>query len=236
MTITDPMFDLGGRSAPAPGTSPDPRRLVGPEELEQPFAADGVNGAFLADFLSAALTHERCGTHLYRSVAARTLNPMLKARYRELGRETQHHVDVLSRAIAAIGGDPSYVSRLARGVERADTGTLESTYALSGSLDPMEQEAVMLDAVLVAETVDHANWSVLAKIVNALPEGPVRSALADAVAEVEPQEDEHLAWARDTKARMTMMQVTSPTMAGAMGGMEAIAAKVRDMFSDLPGT
>ena len=36
---------------------------------------DSVNSAFVANLLSAMLTHERCGVHLYRSVAGRTTEP-----------------------------------------------------------------------------------------------------------------------------------------------------------------
>ena len=40
---------------------------------------DQSAGVAAFDTLSAMLTHERCGRHLYRSVEGRSLNPMLKA-------------------------------------------------------------------------------------------------------------------------------------------------------------
>src|SRR3546814_13386017 len=77
---------------------------------------DGANAAFVADLLSACLAHERCGTHLYRSVAGRTNNAILKAKYEEFGDETLRHVGILEELVASLGGNPSYVSPLARAV------------------------------------------------------------------------------------------------------------------------
>ena len=85
----------------------------------------------------------------------------------------------------------------------------ESTFLLAGSVDLMTQELVMLDAVLLAEAKDHANWSCLAGMVDDLPAGDVRDAFLAAVDEVEVQEDEHLRWAQDMRCRMISLQATS---------------------------
>jgi hypothetical protein len=58
--------------------------------------------------------------------------------------------------------------------------------------DLVSQELVMLDAVLLAEAKDHANWSCLAGMVDDLPAGAIRDAFQTAVDEVEVQENEHL--------------------------------------------
>jgi rubrerythrin len=234
--VLDPMFDLGGTSAAAPATRPDPRRTLTGEHLAVPFEGTGLNGPFIADVLSAMLTHERCGAHLYRSVSERTLNPMLKRKYKEFGAETEEHVAILTQLIASTGGDPNYVSPLARGVEKADTATLQSTFMLAGSLDPMQQESIMLDAVLIAESVCHSNWATLAMMVDDLPAGPIREAVEMAVGQVGPHEDEHLQWAKDTKTQMIRAQAKSSMMANMGKGVEAVTAAVRDMFSSMPGT
>lgn len=235
MTI-DVMYHNGATSKSFGYTSVDPRRAVTDEHLAAPFEGTGLNGPFVADLLSAMVTHERCGTHLYRSVSGRTLNPMLKRRYEEFGDETAHHVEVLERLVGGCGGDPMYVSPTARAVQRMDTAALESTFMLAGSLDPMVQEMAMLDAVVLAEVIDHANWSNLARLAAATPEGPIRDAMTAAVEEVEPEEDEHLTWALETKAKMTEMQATSPAMAKVGMSVESLTAVVRDMFSSMPGT
>ena len=199
--------------------------------LASQLGLDGVNAAFVADFLSACLTHERCGTHLYRSVAARTANPMLQGRYEHFGRQTMRHVEILEGLIIASGGNPSYVSPLARATEAADTKALEASYLGSGGIDTMAAEMSMLDAVFMAETVDHANWEALGQLAGALPKGTMKDGLTAAVREVEEDEDEHLSWARDTRARLTMMQASSSTVTEAMASGEELVARIKGWFA-----
>lgn len=231
MTTLTPTRDTGATAKPAPGLYMEQACAMDDEVLGAPFQGLGVNGPFIADMLSAALTHERCGTHLYRSVAGRTHNPVLKARYEEFGEETMHHVQVLEELIAGIGGDPQYVSPAARAVQGMDTAVLESTFRADGTLDPMVREMAMLDAVLLAETIDHANWANLAQLAEDLDEGPVRQALTAAVTEVGPEEDDHLRWASDMKAKMTRLQATSPTGAALGAKAEELVEWVKGWFS-----
>lgn len=231
MTTLTPTRATGATTKASHALLAEPPYAVDDEALGAPFEGTGVNGAFVADLLSAALTHERCGTHLYRSVAGRTANPVLRARYEEFGRETERHVELLEDAIAAIGGDPQYVSPIARAVQGMDTSMLESTFRLDGTADVMVREMVMLDAVLLAETTDHANWANLAQLCEDLPDGEVREVLSRAVREVGPQEDEHLRWASDTKAKMTRLQASSPTMAKVGAKAEEMVATVKEWFS-----
>jgi len=169
---------------------------------------DSVDSAFVANLLSAMLTHERCGVHLYRSVAGRTTEPDARAKYEEFGQQTLRHVEILEQLIASAGGNPNYVSFYARAVEATNSRILESTFALAGSTDLLTQEMSMLDAVLLAETIDHANWTTVAAIAELLPEGPLRSAFEAAVDEVEAQEDEHLGWAKETRQQLVLQLVT----------------------------
>jgi hypothetical protein len=209
----------------------EPSQTVTDDDLAAQLDLDGMNSAFIADFLSACLTHERCGTHLYRSVAGRTANPVLQARYEQYGEQTVRHVEILEELIVASGGNPAYVSPLARAVEAADSKALEATYLGSGGIDVMSAEMAMLDAVFMAETVDHANWEALGQLAEALPDGATKTQLSVAVAEVERHEDEHLEWARSTRARLTMLQASSSMLTGAAAAGEALVAQVRSWFS-----
>jgi hypothetical protein len=76
----------------------------------------------------------------------------------------------------------------------ADTALLESTFPPTGSIDLMTQELVMLDAVLLAEAKDHANWSCLAVLAENMSEGETRDALREAVGTVFPQAEERFGW------------------------------------------
>jgi rubrerythrin len=225
-----PTKDKGAQTKLHEGVYAEPAQVVTDEDLAAQLDDLGVNMPFLADVVSAMLTHERCGRHLYRAVAARANNPMLKAKYEEFGRETEHHVEVLEALVQQMGGNPAYVSPTARTVEAADTKLLESTYTTSGSVDPMTAEMALLDAVFIAESVDHANWKTFASVVDLLPDGELRDAMAAAAAEVEAQEDEHLGWATTTKQRMIAMQVKSNVMQTVGMKAEELVARVRNLF------
>lgn len=229
--ILTPTYDTGARAKSTPSVSIPPERFVDDDRLAAELADTGKNMPFIADVLSAAITHERCGRHLYRSVEGRTLNPMLKAKYADFGAETERHVEILTEMLTAMGGDPQYISPLARATEGADTKMLESTFMLAGSVDVMTAEMVMLDSVLLAEAIDHSNWVAIGAVVDDLPDGELKDQLSAMAAEVLEDEKEHLTWAQDTRRRMITLQAQSRTMTSAAATVEEMTAAVRSLFS-----
>jgi hypothetical protein len=230
MPTLTPTAATGACSKPEEMTYVDPARTMMPEEDEAFLANTGLNGPFVADLLSDMLAHERCGAQLYRSVSQRTNNAVLRERYEHFGNETVEHVENLEGLIAGLGGDPGYISPAARVTEKAGIGLLESTFLLAGSVDLMTQELVMLDAVLLAEAKDHANWSCLAGMVDDLPDGDVRDTFQAAIDEIEVQEDEHFRWAQDMRCRMISLQATSgPTLSLALKA-EEMMARIKGLF------
>lgn len=123
-----------------------------------------------------------------------------------------------------------YVSPAGRATEKSGIGLLESTFLLAGSVDLMTQELVMLDAVLLAEAKDHANWSCLAAMVEDLPGGDERDALQLAVDDVEVQEDEHLQWARDMRCSMISLQSRSGPTSTLPMKAEEIVSRIKGLF------
>jgi hypothetical protein len=231
MPILTPTKDTGGVTKALPGIYAEPDRFVTDETLAAAMPDTGLDNAFLADLLSAVLTHERCGRHLYRSCEGRTNNPVLQAKYREYGEETERHADLLEGLISGGGGNPSYLSPLARAVEGTDSNILESTFMLRGSLDLAAAEMALLDAVVLAESMDHANWQLMAKVAAQLPQGALRDQFDAAVAEVEPQEDEHLTWALATKERLTLLQLSAAT-ASLTEKADGLMARVQNWLSE----
>ncbi|MCU1378890.1 MAG: hypothetical protein JWN29_1873 [Acidimicrobiales bacterium] len=171
-------------------------------------ADSGLDAAFMADLLSACVTHERCGLQLYRSVAARTTVDELRGQYEHFGEETTRHVEILEELISASGGNPSYVSPAARATEKADSALVEATWALAGSVDVPTAELAMLEAVVLAETKDLANWQLLDMLANQMADGPIQEQLTTAVAEVLAQETEHYGWAAGARTKMLFGMAT----------------------------
>lgn len=231
---TNAAHHLGGTSKPAPMTAIDPERLVLDEDLAALAEGSGLDGAFLADVLSDMLMHERCGSHLYRSVAGRSNNPMLKRRYEEFGAQTEEHIAVLERLIGDLGGDPGYVSPISRVTEKLDVGALEGSFLLSGSVDLMDQEMAMLNAVVLAETIDSANWETLAALGEALPDGPVKEAMTRAVEQVLPQEEEHIDWPRQMRMRMVLLQAQGKAARSIGLSTTALMERIHSLFDDAP--
>lgn len=227
MTVLTPTKETGGQAKVSPFLYGEAGRRVSDDQLSQQLSLDGINTPFVADLLSGFLAHERCGRHLYRSVAGRTNNPILKRKYEHFGQETERHVEILEQLVTVSGGNPSYVSPLARAVEASDSKLVESTFLGEGSLDPMTAEMAMLDAVFVAEAIDQANWQALQQICLQLPGGAVRDAFDAAVSEVLSQEDEHFGWAHDMRAKLTLLQTRSSAAAKAGEKMEEMMARVR---------
>ncbi len=162
----------------------------------------------LLDKLSEFLMVEQGGLQLYTVAAARTTNATLKKRYQEFGTETAQHRQVLVQLIERLGGDPSYISPTARVAQFKGAKLLESSACLAG-LSQAELEANDLENVLLAETKDHADWELLAQLVEQVDEAGVKQALQAAVSEVESQEDEHLTWARETLSQLSLQLLTT---------------------------
>lgn len=228
-TTTAPTADdhTSARVSEALYVTPDRRRAI--EELED--LAPDMNGVFIADMLSAFLTHERCGLALYRSVATRSNNPMLQQTYESFGSETEEHVRILEDAIARLGGQPGYISPAARAVRAMGDSTLQSTFLVGGTLDVMTTEMVMLDAVLMAESIDHENWQGVATMIDTASDDAVHDALQQAYDQVAPEENEHLEWARSTRLKMTKLQASSAAMATVGATAEEMVESVRGWFS-----
>lgn len=212
MPTLTPTASTGATAKPGPMVAVDPARATRDEVLSSFLATVDVNGPFMADLLSDMLAHERCGAALYRSVAGRTYSTQLEARYVEFGNETLEHVETLEALVTELGGNPNYVSPPARATEKSGTGLVEATFLLGGSLDLVTREHVMLEAVFLAEAKDQANWEELAQLAHKLPAGPEQEALVSATGVVKAQEDEHLLWAKETRAALVSLQATGPAI------------------------
>jgi rubrerythrin len=208
-----------------------PECAMPPEQLEQFLARTGLNGVFLADLLSSFLAHEQCGFHLYRTALSLTNNPMLQGKYKEFCAETEEHIRIFEELIAACGGQPGYVSPAARLVEATDTKIHEAAILLPDGADEATLDLAILEAVVLAETKCHADWSLVQKLTEAMPPGPAREAFQQAVDQVGEQEDEHIRWARETWEQLILTQAQSSLAQKGMAMAEKAVHKVKDVLS-----
>jgi hypothetical protein len=234
MTTTTPYltttYDTGGVAKASPEVTVGPERARTTESFAT-FAGGQDNAPFLADFTSAVLMHAQCGRHLFRSVAGRTQNPMLKRRYERFAEQAERTIVRLQDMVTKLGGEPGYVSPSARATEKLDQGALEATWSLDGSLDILTRELAMLDAVVLAYTIDNSNWELLAGLAEEL-DGSAGEALSEVVRTVQPDVEANTAWALQTRSRIVMMQAKHPVMAGVQASAEAALDWVKGLFTD----
>ena len=226
-----PTADTGARARPVDLTHVDPARLMPPTEHEAFLDGTGLNGPFVADLLSDMTAHERGGAALYRSVAGRTHNPVLKQRYTHFGNQTVEHVEVLETLVGRLGGDPGYVSPAARATEKAGLVPRRvdvPARRLGRPDDPGARHARRRAAgrgqgprQLVGPLAARAEF----------PEGDVRDAVQEAVDRVEPEEDEHLGWAQDMRSKLISAQVRSGAAQTVTAKAEEMVARIQGLFS-----
>jgi rubrerythrin len=214
-----------------PTTVTEPEVAMRPEMLNSFLEGSGLNGPFVADLLSSFLVHEQCGYHLYRTVSALTKNPMLSSKYQEFGAQTENHIGILEQLITDLGGTPGYVSPAARMTEAMNTKMMEAVTLISGSADENTVEQVMLEAVVLAETKDHANWRLLGQLAEKMSDGGAKNAFLAAVGQVEDQEDEHLQWASSTWETLVMTQARSGLVQKGMKMAEKAVGVMKDALS-----
>jgi hypothetical protein len=224
--------DTGGKTMPATMTVAEPELQVTESQLEaQLLPGSGLNAPFIAGQLSAFLAHERAGAALYRTAQQNSANPMLTSRYKEFGRETEEHIAIYEELITRLGGDPGYVSPVARMTEQLGSKLLEGPVLLAGSVDEMTLDTAFLEAVVLAEFKCHANWQLLARMAEDMPAGEPRQAVLDAVGRVEPQEDEHLEWVTSTWQKLALTQAKHSLVSKAGQVVEGVVGKVKDALS-----
>ena len=209
MPTTTVTKTTGGKTRAMPMTVAAPEQQMLADQLEQVAADATINGRFLADLLSAFCAHERCGVHLYRALAGVTQNDAWRQKYEEFGRETTEHIGIYEDLIRQLGGDPMYVSPVARLTEFIDTKLLEPLL-LTGSVDLKTVEVAGLEAVLLGETKCQGNWQFLSVLAEQLPDSDSKRAIQSAVQRVQAQEDDHVNWARSTWQQTLLSQVMQP--------------------------
>jgi hypothetical protein len=150
------------------------------------------------ELLYQALETELGGVEVYRTALKCVQNEDLREEWEEYLEETEEHARRLQDVCKALGLDPDLDTPGRQVVRATGTSLVKSMLLALGHDDPGAGEIVAAESVVLAETKDHMNWSLLGKVAQG---APGLEALAAACAEVEEQEDEHLyhsqGWARE---------------------------------------
>lgn len=152
------------------------------------------------DLVLQALEHELGGVDVYEKAVQCALNKDLREEWEKYLNQTRTHVEILTSVCEAFGLDPmdEVPSRaVVRTVGKALVDAMDRAAAAGNS---EAAQLVACECVVLAETKDHLNWELLGKCAEKMT-GPRGTALAEACAMVEDQEDEHLyhtkGWCRE---------------------------------------
>jgi len=171
------------------------------EKAEDYVSSARILHEVLREKLSEYLAVEKGGLKLYERALQVVVDPEVSRKFHEFREQTRRHETILIRVMSALGMDPDYVSPGARLAAQKAAGLLKTMMETDG----LPAQAIELNAVeniVLAETKDHADWELLGKIARQADNEKIRAALKPAVAEVEPQEDEHLNWAKAALSRL----------------------------------
>jgi len=150
----------------------------------------------LAQLLLQSLEHERNAVEVYQAALRCVVNDALREEWEQYLAETRSHVDVLSELCQAFQVDPAAetVGRKAvRSIGSAIVAAIERALAEG---DRNAAQLVACECVMLLESKDHLNWSLLDAKVRKAFRAPL-SALKLACEQMEGEEDEHLYHARN---------------------------------------
>jgi rubrerythrin len=176
------------------------------EKAEDMMSSATISPEVLRDKLSEFLAVERGGISLYEQAVRIVKDPDVSGKFAEFLDQTRKHETILLRVMSALGIDPQYVSSAARIAEQKAHALL-NTMRSSDGLPPPALELNAIENIILAETKDHADWELLGKIARQADDNRLRDVLKPAVAEVEPEEDEHLNWTKRQMARLAFAAI-----------------------------
>ena len=151
------------------------------------------------ELLYQALETEIGGLAVYEAAIECARNDELKEEWQKYHEETEHHQQVLRDCFAELSLDPA-VETPGRAIVRHHGQSLVAAMKMALRSVPEAAEIVAAECVVLAETKDHQNWTLLHQVAEAA-KGKTAEAIGKAVDEVEDEEDEHLyhtmGWARE---------------------------------------
>jgi hypothetical protein len=160
-----------------------------------------------------ALEHEQGGIRVYQTAIKCALNEDLREEWEKYLDQTRSHVEALTAVCRSLEIDASAATPGRKVVRHLGGALIEAMeMALKGDA-PEAAELVACECVVIAEMKDHLNWELIGKCAKKL-KGESGKVAADAYAEVEDQEDEHLyhaqGWCRELWIQSLGMKAVLP--------------------------
>ncbi|MEO6593769.1 MAG: hypothetical protein ABIP94_03350 [Planctomycetota bacterium] len=171
-----------------------------------------VLSASVVDLLYQSLETELGGVEIYRTALECARNKELTKEWEKYLDETENHLEIMRGVLADLQLDPEKDTPGRAVVRHIGKSLCKAMQLAKGGDDPATAELVAAECVTLAETKDHLNWELLSKVSEGrLVESRV---LAEAVARIEDEEDEHLyhtsGWTRELWIKALGMKAVLP--------------------------
>lgn len=154
----------------------------------------------MRELLLQALEHERGGLLVYQTALECVINDELRDEWEKYLMQTGTHVEALTEACMELGLDPDETTPGRQIIRHTGMALVVAMKMALAAEDRVAAELVACDAVVLAETKDHANWQLIGECARHL-DGAAQVALQRAYEQVEDEEDEHLyhskGWCRE---------------------------------------
>ena len=159
-----------------------------------------MNHDQVKDLVLQSLEHEMGGVRIYEAAIGCALNDDLREEWQKYLEETRTHVALLQGVCEAMGVHPNDQVPSREVVRTVGAALVEAMQIAARSGNPVAAQLTACEAVVLAETKDHADWELLGKVAKHMT-GKGADVLKAAVDTVEDQEDEHLyhtkGWCRE---------------------------------------
>ena len=154
----------------------------------------------LTELLYQSLETELGGVQVYTTAVECALNEELKEEWEKYLEQTQNHVEIMEQLLTDLGLDPGAETPGRQVVRHIGESLVTAMEMARKAGDPAAAQLVAAECVVHAETKDHMNWELMGEAAKEL-KGDEAEFIAEAVSEVEEEEDEHLyhsmGWARE---------------------------------------
>jgi rubrerythrin len=191
------------------GTIPRPPNFSGAAK-QAVAAVTGRQPLVLLDKLAERLAFERSGARLYETLLLKFEQaggfdggPNLEE-LQTIHRDELEHFRTLVQFVEQLGGDPTAVT------PSADIAAVASMGIVQLVCDPRVSFGESLEAILIAELVDHECWKTLRELAREAG----NDELAQFAERAEAAEDMHLAWVRSWVQARTLGEPQQPAVAG----------------------
>lgn len=152
------------------------------------------------ELLYQSLETEIGGVDIYKTAIRCAVNDDLRQEWQKYLEETENHVRIVNQMFSDLELDPEVETPGREVVRFKGQALIKSMEMALEAGDPAAAQLVAAEAVVDAETKDHANWELIGKVAEKAT-GKLARVLEEGYEQVEEEEDEHLyhtmGWSRE---------------------------------------